>query len=124
MNTGMDPELDVTSDDNVPIDSPRELGRRRTLLEVAAVAAFTLLMTLPFLARSFDMDDIIFLKLAEARLDNPLLLQLKDFVFFGVLNQTFIDTHPPLVSTWLALAMKLSGGPGSTWKWTPSAGRR
>jgi 4-amino-4-deoxy-L-arabinose transferase-like glycosyltransferase len=115
MNARMDSELDVTVDDNTPIDSSREPGWRRTLLEVALVAAFTLLMTLPFLARPFDMDDVIFLKIAEARLDDPLLLQIKDFVFFGVFNPTFIDTHPPLVSTWLALVMKLSGGESEIW---------
>jgi len=112
MNQVANLEPDVTGE---TIDATAEPGRRRTLLEVALVAAFTMFMTLPFLTRAFDMDDVIFLKLAEARLDHPLLLQLNDFNFFGVFNSTFIDTHPPLVSMWLAAAIKLSGGESEIW---------
>lgn len=84
--------------------------RRETLI----VIMLTLLMTLPFVGRPFDMDDIIFLKLAEARQEQPLQLELRDFEFFGVFNESFIDTHPPLVSLYLALMMML-GGSSEVW---------
>lgn len=82
--------------------------------EILIVIMLTLLMTLPFVGRPFDMDDIIFLKLAEARQDQPLQLELRDFEFFGVFNESFIDTHPPLVSLYLALMMML-GGSSEVW---------
>lgn len=96
-------------------DRPLSLLKSRgTLPEALITAAFALFMTAPFLGRPFDLDDVIFLKLAAARLNEPLLLELQDFAFFGVLNETFIDTHPPLISAWLALMMKL-GGASEIW---------
>lgn len=88
-------------------------GNRGGMLAGAfAAALFVFFMTLPFVTRPLDMDDIIFLKFAEARLQEPLVMELHDFSYFAVLNETFIDTHPPLVSSWLALVMKLGGGSG------------
>ena len=77
--------------------------------ELIIVVAFTLLLTLPFIFRPFHMDDAGFLELARARQDNPLAVTLEDYTFFGQENETFVDTHPPLVSTYQAILIALTG---------------
>ncbi|MHB8859943.1 MAG: ArnT family glycosyltransferase [Thermoleophilia bacterium] len=77
--------------------------------EVIIVAAFTLLLMLPFLARPFHMDDAGFIELARARLDQPLQTVLHDYTFFGQENAEFLDTHPPLVPSYIAVVIKVAG---------------
>ena len=78
--------------------------------DLLIVAAFVLLITVPFLNQPFHMDDPGFIEYARARQDAPLEMQLHDYVFFGVRNETFFDTHPPLVSAYIATLMYVSGG--------------
>jgi 4-amino-4-deoxy-L-arabinose transferase-like glycosyltransferase len=78
--------------------------------ELLIVAAFILATTLPFINQPFHMDDPGFIEFARVRQDAPLEMQLHDYVFFGLRNDTFFDTHPPLVSSYLALLIYASGG--------------
>ncbi|MHB9054281.1 MAG: ArnT family glycosyltransferase [Thermoleophilia bacterium] len=77
--------------------------------EVIIIAAFTLLLMLPFLARPFHMDDAGFIELARARLEEPLQTVLHDYTFFGQENPEFLDTHPPLVPSYIAIVIKVAG---------------
>ena len=77
--------------------------------QVLIVAVFTLLLMLPFLARPFHMDDAGFIELARAKLAEPLQTVLHDYTFFGQENEEFLDTHPPLVPSYIALVIKVAG---------------
>lgn len=77
--------------------------------EIAVVVLFTLLLTLPFINRPFHMDDAGFLELARARQTDPTALTLTDYTFFGQENELFLDTHPPLISSYLAFLINLAG---------------
>ncbi len=87
---------------------------RRTYMpvwaELAMVLGFALLMTLPFIFKPVHMDDAGFIKFARARQVNPMEIELRDYTFFGQENEVFIDTHPPLVSSYLALLIGMDGG--------------
>ncbi|MDA8166415.1 MAG: glycosyltransferase family 39 protein [Actinomycetota bacterium] len=86
-------------------------GRRfhGKLTELMIVILFTLAVTLPFIAKPFDMDDADFLGFAEAQLQKPLAFELHNYTFFGQQNAVFQDTHPPLISSYLAVLIKAFG---------------
>ncbi|MDO8735496.1 MAG: glycosyltransferase family 39 protein [Thermoleophilia bacterium] len=90
-------------------DAAVEKGRP-IWIELLIIATFTLLITVPFLNQPFHMDDPGFIEFARARQDAPLTMELRDYVFFGKRNESFIDTHPPLISSYIALVMYASGG--------------
>ena len=77
--------------------------------EVLIVIVFTLLLTVPFVARPFHMDDANFIELARARQTEPLETVLSDYTFFGQQNEYFLDTHPPLIPSYVALLIKVAG---------------
>lgn len=85
-----------------------------TRVEVALVVIFTLLMTLPFIFRPFHMDDAGFLEFARVRQERPLEVALADYTFFGNENPVFIDTHPPLLSSYQALLIRIAGSESET----------
>jgi len=80
--------------------------RRR---DIAIIIVFTLALLLPFIARPFHMDDAGFIELARVRQEEPLQMVLTDYTFFGQENESFLDTHPPLDSTYIALVIKVAG---------------
>ena len=77
--------------------------------QLMAVVIFTLLLTLPFVGRPFHMDDAGFIELARVRQEKPLEMVLKDYTFFGQQNDYFLDTHPPLISSYIALVINIAG---------------
>lgn len=77
--------------------------------EIMVVIAFTLLLTVPFIGRPFHMDDVNFIELARARQSEPLETVLSDYTFFGQQNEYFLDTHPPLIPSYVALLIKVAG---------------
>lgn len=92
----------------------KDARSRRRWIEPALVIAFTLALTLPFIARPFHMDDAGFLELARVRQERPLEVALEDYTFFGQENEVFIDTHPPLISSYQALVIALAGSESET----------
>lgn len=94
--------------------APSVVKVRSIWLELLFVAAFTLLITLLFLNQPFHMDDPGFIEFARSRQHAPLEMELRDYVFFGKRNESFVDTHPPLVSSYIALVMYASGGESET----------
>lgn len=95
-----------------PVDD--ELSGRPVWIELAIVVAVTLLVTVPFIFKPFHMDDAGFIELARVRQDNPMEMVLSDYTFFGQENELFLDTHPPLVSSYLALLINLTGAESET----------
>lgn len=77
--------------------------------EILIAVAFALLVTLPFVGRPFHMDDATFIELARARQTDALETVLEDYTFFGQENEYFLDTHPPLVPSFVALVIWISG---------------
>lgn len=77
--------------------------------EMIILVLFTLLVTVPFIFRPVHMDDAGFIEFARARQVNSLEIELHDYTFFGKENEVFIDTHPPLVSSYIALLIKVAG---------------
>jgi hypothetical protein len=77
--------------------------------ETIIVILFTLLLTLPFINRPFHMDDAGFLELARVRQHDPTALTIHDYTFFGQENEIFLDTHPPFISSYLAVLISVAG---------------
>lgn len=90
------------------------LSGRPAWVELVIVITVTLLVTLPFIFKPFHMDDAGFIELARERRDNPMEMVLSNYTFFGQENESFLDTHPPLVSSYLALLINLTGAESET----------
>ncbi len=84
-------------------------SRRRTLLLLALVCGFTLLLALPFLGQAFHIDDAIFWDFAKNNLRHPFSLHLDDYHLMGEDFSRWRDTHPPLDSLYLSLVMVVTG---------------
>jgi len=113
MTSSENTDINAGTDSIITWTAPSEAvasQKRPVWLELLIVAAFTLLITVPFLNQPFHMDDPGFIEFARARQDAPLAMELRDYVFFGKRNESFVDTHPPLISSYIALVMYASGG--------------
>lgn len=88
---------------------PADARKRRLARDLLLVIAFTLLVTVPFIFRPFHMDDDVILRFAGLKQENPVALELTDFTFYGKTNTEFLDTHPPLVSYYIALLNMIQG---------------
>lgn len=69
----------------------------------------TLLLTVPFLNQALHLDDQEFISFAQIQLDHPLQFFLEDYNYMGFHFDVFRTTHPPLLSSILALVMYISG---------------
>ncbi|MFA6001189.1 MAG: glycosyltransferase family 39 protein [Thermoleophilia bacterium] len=87
---------------------------RPVWVELSIVVVVTLLITLPFIFKPIHMDDAGFIELARERRDNPMEMVLSDYTFFGQENESFLDTHPPLVSSYIAFLINVSGAESET----------
>lgn len=67
-------------------------------------------ITLPFIFKAFHMDDTFFVWLAQEKLKNPLALGLPDHGYEGNFFSLYLDTHPPLLTSFLSLLIWISGG--------------
>lgn len=67
-------------------------------------------ITLPFIFKAFHMDDTFFVWLAQEKLKDPLALGLPDHGYEGNIFPLYLDTHPPLLTSFLSLLIWISGG--------------
>lgn len=84
-------------------------GRSYTLISLAVLLAVVCVINLPFAGKAFHLDDTVFVRLAEEKLDDPLSLGLKDHGYEGDLFAEYYDTHPPLLAGYLALLIRVAG---------------
>lgn len=88
-------------------------GARASRLALAAslgaILLFVLIITLPFSGQALHIDDAIFWDFARANLESPLSIDLTDYRLMGEEIASFRDTHPPLVSLYMAAIMSLAG---------------
>lgn len=75
--------------------------------EIMILVAAVLLLTLPFINRAFDWDDGEFVEFAEVYSESPTRLHLEDFSYKGNYYEEFTTSHPPLVSLYLSLFLRL-----------------
>ncbi len=67
-------------------------------------------ITLPFVYKAFHLDDTVFVWLAREKLNNPLALGLPDHGYEGNFFSLYLDTHPPLLTSYLSLLIRMFGG--------------
>lgn len=77
---------------------------------LAVVILVALCITLPFITKAFHLDDTFFVRLAQEKLTHPLALGLPDHGFEGNLFTLYLDTHPPLLTSYLSLLIRIFGG--------------
>ncbi len=97
-----------TGDSNVkaaPDASPR-VTRRSLALLLLVVAG----ITLPFIFEAFHLDDTIFIWLGREKLHDPFALGLPGHGYEGNFFSLYLDTHPPLLTSYLSLLMRITGG--------------
>lgn len=88
--------------------------KKVSFLSLAVLLAVVCAVTLPFIHKAFHLDDTVFIWLAEEKLSDPLALGLPDHGYEGELFSEYLDTHPPLLASYLALLIKASGGASET----------
>ncbi len=81
-----------------------------TGVSLALLAAAVLIITLPFIFKAFRMDDTFFVWLGQEKLTNPLALGLPDHGYEGNYFSLYLDTHPPLFTSFVSLLLMLAGG--------------
>jgi len=94
---------ETTTDASKSVSSRRNLSLALLLLAAGAI-------TLPFIFKSFHLDDTFFVWLAREKLSHPLALGLPDHGYEGNFFSLYLDTHPPLLTSYLALLMRICGG--------------
>ncbi|MHB8160810.1 MAG: ArnT family glycosyltransferase [Thermoleophilia bacterium] len=89
------------------VEEVKTAGSKSSLALLIFVAGA---ITLPFIFKAFHMDDTFFVWLAEAKLKDPLALGLPDHGYEGNFFPLYLDTHPPLLTSFLSLLIWISGG--------------
>lgn len=84
-------------------------GEQRPLVLLLILAA--LAITLPFIFKSFHLDDTVFVWLGQEKLSDPFALGLPDHGYEGNFFSLYLDTHPPLHTSYLSLLIWIFGGP-------------
>lgn len=78
----------------------------RNVLFLAAVA---LLLTAPFINEAFHWDDPDFINAARVQAQNPAQFHLLDYSYRGRFFPLFMLRHPPLLSLYLSLFIRVAG---------------
>lgn len=86
------------------------VDRKVLFISLAVLFAVVCAITLPFINKAFNLDDTVFIWLAEEKLSDPLALGLPDHGYEGDLISEYFDTHPPLLASYLALLIRAWGG--------------
>ncbi|MHB8792503.1 MAG: ArnT family glycosyltransferase [Thermoleophilia bacterium] len=74
---------------------------------MAIIAIAVLALTLPFLNKAFDWDDREYIEFAQVFKDDPLKMHLENLDYKGHFYEQFRTSHPPGVSYYLAIPLKL-----------------
>lgn len=69
-------------------------------------------IALPFIFKAFHLDDTIFVWLGLEKVNDPFALGLPDHGYEGNFFSLYLDTHPPLLTSYLSLLIRIFGGPG------------
>jgi len=77
--------------------------------DITILSVLVLLFTVPFLNQAFHWDDRDFIEQARATLANPLQFHIEDYSARGLFSNIYVFRHPPLLSYYLALFMRLGG---------------
>lgn len=78
--------------------------------QALAVLLFAVLcITLPFVNKAFHLDDTFFVRLAQQKLTHPLALGLPDHGYEGNFFSLYLDTHPPLLTSYISLLIRVIG---------------
>lgn len=75
--------------------------------EILILVAVVLMLTLPFINRAFDWDDGEFIEFAEVYSESPTRLHLDNFSYKGNHYEEFTTSHPPLLSLYLSMFLRL-----------------
>lgn len=84
---------------------------RSTRSSLAILAFFAGAITLPFIFKAFHLDDTVFVWLGQEKLSDPFALGLPDHGYEGNFFSLYLDTHPPLFTSYLSLLIRIFGGP-------------
>ncbi|MHB8175291.1 MAG: ArnT family glycosyltransferase [Thermoleophilia bacterium] len=84
--------------------------RPGTPVSLALLTAIACLITLPFIFKAFHVDDTVFVWLGQQKLKDPLALGLPSHAYEGNFFPLYLDTHPPLLSSYLSLLIRICGG--------------
>lgn len=86
------------------------ISNRKTLFDLAVVIVVMMALMVPFINQAFKLDDQEFISFAEVKLEQPAQFYLEDVDQTGNHFDIFQTTHPPLLSSFIALMIWLNGG--------------
>ncbi|HDZ59856.1 MAG TPA: hypothetical protein ENH44_03610 [Actinobacteria bacterium] len=87
----------------------QKISSRPHFREIIVLVVFTLALTVPFISQAFHWDDIDFVEAAKVSARNPTQYHLEDYSYRGLHRQEYPIRHPPLLSTYLGLVIRLAG---------------
>jgi len=94
------------------ISSREEVKTPGTKSSLALLIFIVGAISLPFIFKAFHLDDTIFVWLGQEKLGHPLALGLPDHGYEGNFFSLYLDTHPPLHTSYLSLLIRVFGGTG------------
>lgn len=74
----------------------------------------SLLLSVPFINQSFHLDDRDFIEFAQASAEDPLKFRIEGYSSMGRLLPAQRDPHPPLLTTYLSVPLRLGTGVSET----------
>lgn len=77
--------------------------------ELLLLVGIVLLLTLPFLNQAYHLDDREFIDFGKVQLEDPFQFYLTDYDYAGKHFEVFHTSHPPLLSSLIAVTMWLTG---------------
>ncbi|MHB8792504.1 MAG: ArnT family glycosyltransferase [Thermoleophilia bacterium] len=83
---------------------------RYPAIPILLLAAVILLLTVPFLNQAYHLDDREFIEFGRVQLEDPFQFYLTDYDYAWRHFDVFHTSHPPLVSSLIAVTIWLSGG--------------
>lgn len=88
-----------------------ESQRIRTISALVVIAVAVLAITSPFFNQAFSIDGPLELDFAQRQVDSPLAQDLPNYEYWGVTYDSYFNTQPRFLSSYLSLIIRISGAP-------------
>ncbi len=94
------------------LDSFKRSQRAQIVASLALITLASLAITIPFAGQAFSVDGPEVLVFAQRQIEQPFAQDLPDhFDNRGLLYDSYLDTHPKLLSLYLSLIIRITGAP-------------
>ena len=88
-----------------------ESQRIRTISALIVITGAVLAITIPFLHQAFSIDGPLELDYAQRQVESPFAQNVANYEYWGVTYDSYFNTHPRFLATYLSLVIRATGAP-------------